>query len=801
MNRSFRTILSSVSLSFVLLFVSSAHADEPLLQRQTWRGNINYFMTGAALATDGEDPGGEADTLLPSVSFEVSSADVPPTAQLERARLYWGGTQNQPSAGACARTSLVPDKEIQLTLPDGSLHSVNAADADCYCADCNAVSYDMWVCHADVTDLLLAHGGNMLGTYSVASYRGKISNSATDNASTTLFLVFSDNSLRPRQVSLYDGIVTMFHSSADPSTGNRTISLSGVDIDSPPQGKLTYWVLEGDAGSGTGNKEEVSVNGNPGSAGPLVLSDSINPANNPMNGTINTTVPTQTNLVGVDIDQFDITAALTARDSSVDVNYSATTEKWWIAINVIGFDTYDPNFARTSTKTAALHQDLDGDGQVDVGDTVRYTIALRNSGNEAGTTNISDELPLEASSWSFVSTSAGTPASSGNTVRVNNITLQPGGEAFIIFDVVVANVVDESLMNNRFSWTAPPQGGGPGTIWAEAVSLRRDRDQDGWHDNDDNCPDDHNPTQADSNGDGVGDVCQACPDADFDGYADLACGGADCDDGDNTVYPNAPERCDGKDNDCDPRSADGSGEGWNGQLCDSADADFCAEGVYSCVGGVQLCSDNVIDNLELCDGQDNDCNAATPDGIDEDWYGDPCDGADLDLCIEGSLSCVGGQQVCSDDTGDNPERCDGTDNDCNPATVCAEVCDNGLDDDQNDLVDCFDPACVAHPSCVEQCGNGLDDDHDGLFDCDDIDCVGDPACEPEPLEDEELEEQLEVQPELDELETDSNEGRPDFVVNSSPADCTCALASSSPRGGALLLLLALVALLRRSRRS
>lgn len=46
------------------------------------------------------------------------------------------------------------------------------------------------------------------------------------------------------------------------------------------------------------------------------------------------------------------------------------------------------------------------------------------------------------------------------------------------------------------------------------------------------------------------ELWRLCPDADGDGFYDQACGGDDCDDGDPTVYPGAPELCDGKDNDC-----------------------------------------------------------------------------------------------------------------------------------------------------------------------------------------------------------------------------------------------------------
>ncbi|MGA0175047.1 MAG: hypothetical protein ACO3NL_15590, partial [Phycisphaerales bacterium] len=66
-------------------------------------------------------------------------------------------------------------------------------------------------------------------------------------------------------------------------------------------------------------------------------------------------------------------------------------------------------------------------------------------------------------------------------------------------------------------------------------------------------------------------------------------------------------------------------------------------------------------------------------------------------------------------------------------TELVELCDNGIDDDGDGLIDCDDPDCKAFPGCggaQEICDNGIDDDGDGLTDCQDPDCVGDPACVP-----------------------------------------------------------------------
>ncbi|MSP15958.1 MAG: choice-of-anchor D domain-containing protein, partial [Myxococcales bacterium] len=180
--------------------------------------------------------------------------------------------------------------------------------------------------------------------------------------------------------------------------------------------------------------------------------------------------------------------------------------------------------------------------------------------------------------------------------------------------------------------------------------------------------------------------------------------------------------CNGLDDDCNPSTTDGSAEPVLGASCDGADTDLCAEGTRACTAGVLACNDAPGPALDLCNGDDDDCNAVTPDGSGDPLVGAPCDGADGDLCIEGVFACAGGTLACTDASATTTDLCNGDDDDCNSGTsdgsgesVLGAPCD-GADADL-----CADGAtiCVAGTlgcadslaSALDLC-NGVDDDCD-----------------------------------------------------------------------------------------
>jgi len=165
-----------------------------------------------------------------------------------------------------------------------------------------------------------------------------------------------------------------------------------------------------------------------------------------------------------------------------------------------------------------------------------------------------------------------------------------------------------------------------------------------------------------------------CPDADNDGFTASYCGGTDCDDVNNTVYPGALELCtDGKDNDCNGLKDCADPNAINCPQITDADKDgYDVAGLCS----TKDCNDNdpkvYPGAAEICDGKDSNCDGwKAPTDVDADGDNVP---------------------VCAGDCNDNNAN-------INPRIlerhIGDPICSDNIDNDCDGRADALDSGCAA----------------------------------------------------------------------------------------------------------
>ncbi|MCB9656077.1 MAG: putative metal-binding motif-containing protein [Sandaracinaceae bacterium] len=176
---------------------------------------------------------------------------------------------------------------------------------------------------------------------------------------------------------------------------------------------------------------------------------------------------------------------------------------------------------------------------------------------------------------------------------------------------------------------------------------------------------DCDPTTLGPDMDNDGDILEGCCNLQSSGT--LLCG-TDCDDQNPNVAPGAPEICDGLDNNC------------SGSLSFPGEDDD-DDGYADCMDlpvALRDCDDQVPTVYpgapELCDGRDNDCNGVLPPGDDRDGDGFAAMGAECTAGVP-QTDCDDFTPFVS--PAFIREACDGRDNDCDSRIdeECSGHCD------------------------------------------------------------------------------------------------------------------------------
>lgn len=187
------------------------------------------------------------------------------------------------------------------------------------------------------------------------------------------------------------------------------------------------------------------------------------------------------------------------------------------------------------------------------------------------------------------------------------------------------------------------------------------------------------------------------------------------------------ETCDGEDNDCNGESDDiPRAECWTGPADAVLDGSTpCRLGHRECVDGREECVDQVLPADEQCDGViDEDCDGAV-DGESVVTNGRPCGPpTSIGACDFGDEYCIDGESLCFNAIFEQPERCDGLDNDCDGSTDEDEdefgaslrrLCESDCGIGQETCIAGNWINCTAPQPDIEIC-DSLDNDCDGLVD-------------------------------------------------------------------------------------
>ncbi len=250
-----------------------------------------------------------------------------------------------------------------------------------------------------------------------------------------------------------------------------------------------------------------------------------------------------------------------------------------------------------------------------------------------------------------------------------------------------------------------------------------DADGDGVPDDQDNCPTDSNPDQTDTDGDGMGDVCD--PDDDNDGQSDAdetACGSDPLDDASlspDNDSDNVPDCIDADDDNDGQSDADETACGSDPLDDTSLSPDNDSDGVLDCLDADDD-NDGQSDADEIACGSDPLDNASLSPDNDSDGV---LDCLDTDDDNDGQLDAD--EIACGSDPLDDASL--SADNDSDGIPDCVDA-----DDDNDGVLDGADNCSLtANPGQEDTDGDGVgdmcdaDDDNDGQSDADEAACGSD----------------------------------------------------------------------------
>ena len=312
-------------------------------------------------------------------TFNASSADlvIPVGANVEFARLYWGGRCADTVSDALLET-------VKFKVGAGAYSSLTGALVGKVVGGVvGRTDIQTYQCFADVKSLVAG-----AGTYTVANVQGQAGAKNTCNGWSLVVAYSAPGSPGevPRNLTVFQGFAEVKDSTAD---RNVTIPFSGFQAPAtgPVNATLGFVTYEGDLGI----PGDQAFFKSQSSATETLLSDlPAIPDDNFFNSTISnrgvlvtSKNPDYVNQFGFDADLVTADGIIKNGDTGAQIRVTSTQDQYYPGVITSAIDIRQP--AITATKTV---EDLNG-GVVDPGDTLKYTVQVSNAaGLFDGATNV-----------------------------------------------------------------------------------------------------------------------------------------------------------------------------------------------------------------------------------------------------------------------------------------------------------------------------------------------------------------------------------------------------------------------------
>jgi len=298
----------------------------------TFIGFIDFVGTGNTLRTASDG----VDACAVGASSSANLSGIPAGATIERAFLYWAGS------GA------TPDYTV-------TFNGLSVTADDEYTENFQG-TFDFFAGTADVTSQVTGNGNF---TFSGLTVNNGAPFCAVSGvlAGWSLIVIYSEASEPFRTINMFEGLQFFRGSSVTLAPTNFVIPGSNID------GKFGVLSWEGDAANSNplnGVTENLLFSSS--SVPPTALTDSLNPTNNQFNSTINTSG--STDVYGVDLDIYDLTALLNPGDTGASTTYSSGQDLVLLSLEIISV-TNTPAVDLSLSKTPSGNFPIGGTGDFD----------------------------------------------------------------------------------------------------------------------------------------------------------------------------------------------------------------------------------------------------------------------------------------------------------------------------------------------------------------------------------------------------------------------------------------------------